>query len=144
MGMEGGTGRAMKKTARQFVRYAIVGLVSNGVGFLLYLGLTFAGMEHKTAMTLLYAIGVLQSFLFNKRWSFQHGGVHGPAFLRYCIAYGVGYVVNLLGLIVLVDYEGYPHEIVQAFMVVSLAVMLFLFQKFWVFPIDVHKQPRNL
>ena len=123
----------MKKTAGQFLRYATVGLVSNGVGFLLYLALTAAGMEHKIAMTLLYVLGVVQTFLFNKRWSFKHGGMHGPAFVRYCISYGLGYVLNLVVLIVFVDRFGYPHQIVQGVMVLSLAVMLFLLQKFWVF-----------
>jgi putative flippase GtrA len=123
----------MRKTAGQFIRYATVGLISNAVGFLLYLALTGAGMEHKLAMTLLYAVGVAQTFLFNKRWSFRHGGMHGPAFVRYCLSYGLGYVINLLVLIVVVDRLGYPHEVVQGVMVLSLAVMLFLLQKFWVF-----------
>jgi putative flippase GtrA len=123
----------MRKTAGQFIRYATVGLISNTVGFVIYLVLTTAGMEHKTAMTLLYAIGVAQTFLFNKRWSFRHGGMHGPTFVRYCLSYGLGYVINLLVLIVLVDRLGYPHEVVQGVMVLSLAVMLFLLQKFWVF-----------
>lgn len=123
----------MRKTAGQFIRYATVGLVSNAVGYLLYLAITSAGMEHKMAMTLLYVVGVTQTFFFNKRWSFRHGGIHGPAFARYCIAYGLGYVINLLALIMFVDRMGYPHEIVQGVMVLSLAVMLFLLQKFWVF-----------
>jgi putative flippase GtrA len=62
--------------------------------------------------------------------------MHGPAFVRYCSAYGLGYVINLLVLIVLVDRMGYPHEIVQGVMILSLAVMLFLLQKFWVFRQD--------
>ena len=123
----------MRKTAGQFIRYATVGLISNALGYLLYLAFTAAGMEHKMAMTLLYGVGVAQTFFFNKRWSFRHGGMHGPAFARYCIAYGLGYVLNLLALLVLVDRLSYPHEIVQGLMVLSLAVMLFLLQKFWVF-----------
>jgi len=120
-------------TRGQFVRYSLVGLTSNLLLYLAFLGLTAAGMEHKIAMTLLYAVGVAQTFIFNKRWSFRHGGMHGPAFMRYCISYGLGYAVNLLALLVLVDRMGYPHEIVQGVMVLSLAVMLFLLQKFWVF-----------
>ena len=42
----------------QFIRYATVGLAANGVGYILYLALTWAGMGHKTAMTLLYVVGV--------------------------------------------------------------------------------------
>jgi putative flippase GtrA len=124
----------MRKTAGQFIRYATVGLLSNAIGYILYLTLTAGGrMDPKTAMTLLYVVGVVQTFLFNKRWSFRHGGMHGPAFVRYCISYGLGYVINLLVLLVAVDHFHYPHEIVQGIMVLSLAVMLFLLQKFWVF-----------
>jgi putative flippase GtrA len=49
------------------------------------------------------------------------------------MAYGLGYVINLLVLFVLVDHLGYPHQVVQGMMVLALAVMLFLLQKFWVF-----------
>lgn len=120
-------------TRSQFIRYALVGMISNLLLYFAYLILTAVGIEPKIAMTLLYGVGVTQTFIFNKRWSFRHDGLHGPAFMRYCIAYGLGYVINLLVLIVLVDHLGYPHEIVQGVMVLSLAVMLFLLQKFWVF-----------
>ena len=89
-------------------------------------------------------MGVAQTFIFNKRWSFQHNGVQGSAFVRYSIAYGLGYVINLIALIVMVDYVGYPHEIVQGVMVISLAVMLFLLQKFWVFPRGIEKTHGSL
>ena len=49
------------QTRQQFVRYALVGLAANFVLYLAYLALTWLGMGHKTAMTLLYALGVLQT-----------------------------------------------------------------------------------
>lgn len=123
----------MRTTLGQLARYGTVGLLSNAVGYLLYLAITAAGLEPKLAMTLLYAVGVAQSFVFNKRWSFRHGGSHGPAFVRYCTAYALGYVANLLGLMVLVDVLGFAHQLVQGAMVLAVAAMLFLLQKFWVF-----------
>jgi hypothetical protein len=36
-------------------------------------------------------------------------------------------------LYVLVDRHGYPHQLIQGAMIVLLAMMLFLAQKFWVF-----------
>jgi putative flippase GtrA len=123
----------MKTTLGQLLRYGFVGLMSNTIGFLLYLAITAVGMEHKLAMTLLYALGVAQTFFFNKRWSFQHTGAHGPALLRYCISYALGYLINLIALFFAVDKLGYAHQIIQGVMVLSLAVFLFLLQKFWVF-----------
>lgn len=118
----------------QLVRFGIVGLLSNAVLYLAYLALTALGMEPKLAMTLLYAVGVAQTFLFNKRWSFRHGGAHGPAFVRYCVAYAIGYAINLGALALLVDVLGYPHQAVQGALILALAVFFFLLQKYWIFP----------
>lgn len=126
----------MKTTLLQLSRYAVVGLASNLFGYLLYLGLTALGLGPKLAMSLLYAIGVAQTFLFNKRWTFGHRGSNRHALLRYCAVYGLGYVINLLTLLILVDHLGWPHQWVQGAMILALAGMLFLLQKFWVFRPD--------
>lgn len=118
---------------RQFIRYAVVGLVSNGILYLAYIVLTWFGLGHKLAMTLLYAVGVLQTFIFNKTWTFKHEGEATMSLLRYCLSYAFGYIVNLSALIFLVDMAGYPHQIIQGIMIILIAVMLFVLQKYWVF-----------
>jgi putative flippase GtrA len=120
-------------TVTQLFRYGLVGIASSGVLYLAYLELTTSGLGAKLAMSILYALGVAQTFFFNKRWSFGHEGGHGPAFFRYCASYGIGYVVNLTALLLLVDTLGFPHKIVQGVMILTIAAMLFLLQKFWVF-----------
>ena len=120
-------------THTQFIRFAIVGALSNGLLFLFYLGLTSMGVGHKLAMSVLYAAGVMQTFFFNKKWTFRHDGETRRALLRYWLAYGIGYVLNLAVLIILVDWAGFPHQVVQGVMIVVLAILLFLLQKFWVF-----------
>lgn len=115
------------------IRYGVVGIASNVVLFLLYLAITSAGMEHKLAMTLLYMVGVVQTFIFNKRWSFDYNGPYRQTFLRYGICYGVGYFVNLSALYFFVDHLGWSHQVVQGVMVLVVAVFLFVLQKFWVF-----------
>lgn len=121
------------RTRGQFLRYAIVGLASNLVLYFAYLGLTMLGVGPKTAMSVLYVLGVAQTFLFNRAWSFGHGGALHGAFARYVASYGFGYLFNLVVLWVAVDHMGLPHQIVQGIMILTLAVMLFLLQKFWVF-----------
>ena len=119
---------------RQLIRYAVVGLASNLILYLAYLCLTYLSVGHKTAMTLLYGVGVLQTFGFNKRWSFRHQGSITPALRRYMITYGAGYAVNLLVLWFFVDSLGFPHQWVQGVMVFVIAGLIFLMQKYWVFP----------
>ena len=122
------------KSRTQFLRYAIVGLGSNLLLYLAYLLLTTLGMGYKSAMTLLYAMGVAQTFLFNSSWSFRHQGALHGAFVRYIASYAFGYILNFTILWLAVDRLGQPHQIVQGVMVLTLAVLLFLLQKYWVFP----------
>lgn len=119
--------------ARQFVRYAIVGVVSNLVLYVLYLGATLFGAAPKVAMTALYVLGLLQTFAFNRTWSFRHAGPTGWSLLRYVLVYLFGYGINLAGLTLFVDRYGYSHRIVQGALILVVAMFLFVAQRHWVF-----------
>ena len=121
------------KTRRQLLRYGVVGLTSNLLLYLAYLALTAFGVGHKTAMTVLYAAGVTQTFFINRAWSFRHQGAPQGAFLRYVTSYAIGYALNLSMLWLAVDLLSLPHQVVQGVMVIVVAVTVFLLQKFWVF-----------
>lgn len=117
----------------QVIRYTVVGLASNSALYLLYLTITALGVGHKSAMTGLYLFGILQTFIFNKRWTFAHSGATKPSLCRYLAAYGMGYILNLVMLQVFVDRLGFAHQIVQGVAVVLVAIILFLLQRYWVF-----------
>lgn len=134
----------MKSTLGQLIRYGIVGGLSNGVGYLLYLAITAAGMEHKLAMTLLYAVGVAQTFIFNKRWTFRSDDPSGSAIVRYLAVYALGYFINYLVLLLFVDIGEMPHQMVMAGLFVLMAIYFFLAQKFWVFRTIPDSMPGGL
>lgn len=118
----------------QSIRFIIVGISSNALLFVLYLLSTSHGVGHKTAMTLLYILGVVQTFIFNKKWTFSNSGTVRNTFWRYIAVYGTGYVTNLTILAICVDALGWPHQYVQGVTILIIAVGLFLAQKYWVFP----------
>lgn len=121
-------------TARsQFIRYLVVGLASNAVIYVGYLLLTQLGMGPKLAMSLLYGVGVLQTFVFNKKWSFRFEGSATPALVRYATVYALGYCIQFLSLALLVDRIELPHQWVMGVLILIVAMFLFFAQKFWVF-----------
>lgn len=120
------------QTRRQFLRYSAVGAISNLLLYLAYLGLTAVGLGHKTAMTLLYIAGGLLTFIANRTWSFNHRGGHS-AFVRYAIAYVLGYALNIAMLWLAVDQFNLPHQWVQAVAIVVVAFSLFVLHRYWVF-----------
>lgn len=123
----------LKQSFRQLIIYGIIGVALNCIGYLVYLLLVYWHMDPKVAMTLLYVIGVVTSFLANRKFTFaDQRGVSGSSW-RFIFAHGCGYTINLLLLLVLVDKMNYPHELVQAVAIFIVAVFLFLMNKFFVF-----------
>jgi putative flippase GtrA len=117
----------------QFFRYAATGATSNIVLYGLYLVATGMGALPKTAMSLLYLLGVLQTFVVNRAWSFRHRGSAPAALLRYFAAYAIGYAINLTILVLFSDFLGFDHRYVQASAIIIITALLFFMQRHWVF-----------
>jgi len=117
----------------QALRFLIVGGVNNLILYLAYLLFTRLGLDHKIAMTVVYIAGVLLGFMINRSWTFRHDGHVATSFIRYCLAYLLGYLLNLLGLYWLVDIAQLPHQAVQLCIMLLLAVMFFVLQRYWIF-----------
>ncbi|GAU83449.1 hypothetical protein BIWAKO_03375 [Bosea sp. BIWAKO-01] len=77
---------------------------------------------------------MLIGFLLNRKITFRYCGNNAGALRRYVASYGFGYIINFAGLWLLVEKAGIAHEIVQGGMTVGLPIMLFVIQKYWVFP----------
>lgn len=119
--------------SRQLMRFLIVGTLTNLSLYLVYLVITWLGLDHKLAMTLVYIGGVIMSFSLNRNWTFSHNGHLTSSFLRYSLLYLFGYFLNLTGLFLLVDIAGYPHQVIQLLIAMLLAIFFFVFQRVWVF-----------
>lgn len=117
----------------RLLKFGIVGLVSNIVVYLMYLIITSQGVEHKKAMSILYFVSVMITFLLNRNWTFKSYSNAHKSFLLYIFSYLVGYVINLLSLFVLVDLAGFDHRLVQGCMVLVIAAFLYTAQVKFVF-----------
>lgn len=117
----------------QFFRFILIGIFSNLLLFGFYLFLTGFGVGYKTAMTLLYGIGIAQTFFLQKHLTFNYQGFFRSSFFKYLIAYGLGYLINFSALLFFVDYLAFPHELVQGLMILIIAVLMFMILKLWVF-----------
>lgn len=118
----------------QFLRYAVIGLLLNAALYGAYVLLTHTVMGSRAAMTVTYVSGVLLGFVLNRRITFRYRGGNAGALTRYVASYAIGYLINLAALWLLVDHVGIAHEIVQAVVIVTLPVVLFALQRYWVFP----------
>lgn len=128
---------------QQLLRYGLLGITINLAGYLVYLLVTFLGVTPKITMTVLYCVGTTAGFWGNRKLIFSHQGSVVGAGVRYIIAHGFGYLINLSILVVFVDQLGYTHQWVQAVAVFVVAGYLFLVFKFFVFR-NLDKADTNL
>ena len=118
---------------RQLLRFGIVGVLSNLIGYLVYLLITYLGVGPKLTVSLLYPIGTYMSFVGNKSWTFGIKGRSIRPGLKHILVYALGYLLNFLILMVFVDYLGFAHQLVQFVAIFVVALFLFVAMKFFVF-----------
>lgn len=117
----------------QLLRYGLVGGAVNLGGYLVFLLITWLGMEPKTAMTLLYVAGATAGFWGNRNWTFGYGGGITKPALKYFGAHGCGYLLQYAILAVFVDHMRFSYRVVQAVATLLVACFLFITFKFLVF-----------
>lgn len=121
-------------------KYLVVGLASNGVGFIVYLLLTKFYLEPKSAMSVLYVLGAAISFYGNKLYAFESTENWLPSAFKFFLAHIIGYILNYSLLKALVDVYGFPHQLVQAIAIFVVAAVLFILFRYFVFPAKATKE----
>jgi len=118
---------------KQLLRYSMVGLTNNLISYLLYILVTYNGVEPKIAMTVLYIIGASINFLANKKFTFSDKGYMLNSGMRYVITYLLGLLLDFCILKIFFDKLGYPHQLVQGIATFVVGGFLFVCFKLFVF-----------
>jgi putative flippase GtrA len=118
----------------QVVRYGVVGVANNFLGYLIYLLVTWLWLDPKVAVSLFYPLAATMGYFSHAKFSFSHNGRHRDAIPRYIVAHVVGYLTNIILLYVFVDVLLYPHQLVQIMAMIIVAGELFLLFRYYVFP----------
>lgn len=125
------------KTFRQLISFGLVGLLTNGLGYALYLVCVSVWGAPKATMTLLYLLGAVVGFFSNRRFTFHYKGSIGSASGRYIAIQAAGYLLNLAILIIFVDWCGFSHQLVQAVAIIFVAIFLFVMLRHFVFVTNI-------
>ena len=117
------------KSFTQLFRYALIGVVLNTLGFIIYYFLTSTGFKPKGVMTVLYGVGVIIGFYVHK-FTLSYGGSVFEAGVRCGITHLFVYLLNLLILVIFVDVYEFSHTIVQG-------AAIFIVTAFTFFPLSL-------
>ncbi|HRD69434.1 MAG TPA: GtrA family protein [Legionella sp.] len=120
---------------REIMRYGIVGVINNLIGYVVYLIVTFFWLDPKIAITIFYSIGAIIAYFGHAKYSFSQRTMSFDTAVKFSIAYLIGYAINYLMLFILSDKLLYPHQLVQGLAIFVVAGILFCLLRFFVFPL---------
>ena len=116
----------------QIVRYYSAGLVTNIVGYIIFLLLVSIGIECKLAASLIYLVGVLISFYINREYVFVSNVSFGSSVPMLILMMFLGYVINMSILFCFVDVLAFDPGIVQLMSALIVSLYFFIFNRFFV------------
>ena len=89
-----------------FFRFLAVGVLNTVLVYSFYLLLIYLGVQYLVALTIDYAFGICTGFLMNRSWTFRQLDRSGNRIVKYAASYLGAYLLNLVGLFVLVEGAG--------------------------------------
>src|ERR1700758_5294018 len=126
--------RARTHVALQFVMFGIVGVSNTLLTFAVYtLLLKVFGVWYLLASAIGFAVGAVNGFLHNRRWTFRGhvGDARTP--LRWTVVQGCGLGLNEALLYLWVDGVGLDKLLGQVFATGVVTVVTFLANRAWTF-----------
>ena len=117
----------------QWVRFVAVGVSNTVLSWCVYATLEAVGVPYLLASAIAFAVGALNSYLLNRRWTFHSRGRPGPEVLRFGVVQCVGLGGDVLLLGVLTEDAGIHHLIAQAIVFPVASAVTFLLSRQWAF-----------
>lgn len=117
---------------RTLWRFASVGVVNTFAGLAFIYIARGLGLGEVAANATGYAVGLVISFVLNRRWTFEHRGPVLARALRFAMVMLLAWLANLVVLLGLL-HGGVTAALAQAAAVLPYAVVSYLGCRWWVF-----------
>lgn len=127
----------LSTTIGQLVRFNLVGILNTLVDFIIFFILNAVGITYLIAQTCSYSCGIINSYFFNKYWTFRATGITAAEIIRFAAINLVALTVSVL--LVYIFHSLLHFALLPAKIAATILTMLIGFcgTKLWVFKVDV-------
>lgn len=115
------------------VKYAIVGGINTLVCWVVILALTWLSVLPEIANMLGYTVGFANSYFLNKKFTFKSTNSHKQDLVRFGVAMGLAYLINLGVLILCYRVLLIDKYVAQIIAAVFYTISGYVISKFWAF-----------
>jgi putative flippase GtrA len=117
----------------QWLRFVAVGVSNTLLSTLVFAALFHLGVHYLLASSVAFALGALNSYVLNRRWTFRSRDRRAPELARFACVQIVGLGVDLALLSGLVELAGVPHVVAQVLAFPAASVVMFALSRQWAF-----------
>ncbi len=126
--------RAVFSAMHEPLKFVAVGLANTAVGLSIIYLLKWFGSGDVAANAAGYALGLMVSFVLNRRWTFAHSGAAVPAALRFLLVFAVSYLANLFTVLWLIDVLHVNGYVAQVMGVPPYTILFYFGSRHFAFP----------
>ena len=123
----------MRLVLVQWLRFVAVGVSNTLLSTLVFAALFHLGVHYLLASSVAFALGALNSYVLNRRWTFRSHDRRAPELARFACVQIVGLGVDLALLSGLVELAGIPHVVAQVLAFPAASVVMFALSRQWAF-----------
>lgn len=125
--------RVKKLFEYQEIRFLFVGVLNTIVGYGSFLLLLLVGTNYLVANTISYAIGVIHSYIWNRKFTFKSKNKSVFEIIKFVLVYIVNYLIGLGALYILVDKLNINPYLAGAFNLIITTLISFFGHKYFSF-----------
>jgi putative flippase GtrA len=126
-----GIGQSM--AVGQLIRFGVVGCANTFLSWCAYALLAWVGVHYLLASATAWMLGALNSYLFNRRWTFRSRGRRAPELARFAVVQCAGLALDVVLLYALTRDAGVAHLLAQALVYPATVITTFLLSRHWAF-----------
>ncbi|MGO4185780.1 GtrA family protein [Paenibacillus sp. MCAF9] len=120
------------------MKFIVVGILNTIVGFsVFYLSLEVFHFNYLVSLVISHIIGVTNSYLWNKSWTFNIRYHSFSMVLKFGLTYLLTFIINSALLVLLVEIFKQNPVISQLFSMVITTAISFVGQKYWSFKVKI-------
>ena len=117
----------------QWLRFAAVGVTNTLLSTAIFAVLVHIGIHYLLGSTLAFAVGALNSYTLNRRWTFHSHAPPAPELVRFLGVQAVGLGVNLALLTLLIEVVSIHHIFAQLLAFPAASIVTFALSRQWAF-----------
>lgn len=116
----------------QFAKFILIGIFNTALNYGTFFVL-LAYTSYLVSLVIAHVIGVLNSFVWNKYWTFGSRELRFDEFIKFNLLYVIYFISNGAMLVAMVDYLHFTPQMGQLIALPTLTIISFAGQKYWSF-----------